>query len=57
MVTTKRYSDSQKNKMLAELARAMRQAYITDVVAIISKAKVPIIKFVTSEGELCSDLP
>ena len=36
--------------MLAELARAMRQAYITDVVAIISKAKVPIIKFVTNEG-------
>jgi non-canonical poly(A) RNA polymerase PAPD5/7 len=38
--------------MLAELARAMRMAHITDVVAIISKARVPIIKFVTTEGEL-----
>lgn len=29
----------------------MRLAHITDTVAIISKARVPIIKFVTNEGE------
>ncbi len=51
VVSNKRFSEHLKGKMLAELARAMRQAYITDVVAIISKAKVPIIKFVTNEGE------
>jgi non-canonical poly(A) RNA polymerase PAPD5/7 len=50
VVSTKRFSENLKAKMLGELARAMRQAYITDVVAIISKAKVPIIKFVTNAG-------
>jgi non-canonical poly(A) RNA polymerase PAPD5/7 len=44
-------NDANKARLLAELARAMRQAHITDVVAIISKARVPIIKFVTTEGE------
>ncbi|KAK4685567.1 non-canonical poly(A) RNA polymerase PAPD5/7, partial [Tremellales sp. Uapishka_1] len=56
VVSTSRYTDHAKNKLLSELARAMRQAYITDVVAIISKAKVPIIKFVTSEGKLNVDI-
>lgn len=51
VVTNKQYSEGNKSRMLGELARAMRQAYITSVVAIISKAKVPIIKFVTNEGE------
>lgn len=38
--------------MLSDMARAMRQAKIADTVAIIAKARVPIIKFVTNEGEL-----
>ena len=49
-VSNKRFSEHLKGRMLAELARAMRQAGITDTVAIISRAKVPIIKFVTKLG-------
>lgn len=51
VVSTKRLNEGNKARMLAELARAMRSAYLTDVVAIIAKARVPIIKFVTTEGE------
>jgi len=50
VVSNKVVTEANKARLLAELARAMRQAYITDTVAIISKARVPIIKFVTSEG-------
>ena len=51
VVATTKMTESNKGRLLAELARAMRLAHITDVVAIISKARVPIIKFVTTEGE------
>lgn len=44
-------SDANKQRLLAELGKAMRQANITDVVAIIARARVPIIKFVTLEGK------
>lgn len=50
VVSNKVVTEATKARLLAELARAMRQAYITDTVAIISKARVPIIKFVTLEG-------
>jgi hypothetical protein len=50
VVATTKMTESNKGRLLAELARAMRLAHITDVVAIISKARVPIIKFVTTEG-------
>ena len=33
------------------MAQAVRRANITDNVVVIAKAKVPIIKFVTIEGE------
>ncbi|ORX33588.1 hypothetical protein BD324DRAFT_584918 [Kockovaella imperatae] len=56
VVTTNRLTVSNKAKLLAELARAMRMAYLTDVVAIISKARVPIIKFVTTQGSLNVDI-
>lgn len=39
-------------KVLGRMAQAVRRANLTDQVAIIAKAKVPIIKFVTTEGEL-----
>jgi non-canonical poly(A) RNA polymerase PAPD5/7 len=51
VVSNSRFTEASKGRLLAELARAMRMAHITDVVAIISKARVPIIKFVTTEGE------
>jgi hypothetical protein len=51
VVATQYLTESNKGRLLAELARAMRLAHITDTVAIISKARVPIIKFVTNEGE------
>ena len=39
-----------KRKVLYRLAQVMRSANITDNVQVIGKAKVPIIKFVTSHG-------
>ena len=56
VVSASHLTDLNKSRLLAELARAMRMAYITDVVAIISKARVPIIKFVTNEGRLNVDI-
>lgn len=52
VVSTDKLNESNKVRLLAELSKAMRQAKITDVVAIIAKARVPIIKFVTLEGTL-----
>ena len=48
---TKDFTESNKVRTLSDMARAMRQAKIADTVAIISKARVPIIKFITNEGE------
>jgi len=44
-------SNRTKVRLLRELASMMRNGYITQDVAVISKAKVPIIKFVTLDGE------
>lgn len=52
VVATNQLTEGNKSRLLAELARAMRLAHITDMVAIISKARVPIIKFVTNDGRL-----
>ena len=52
LVVTKPFTESNKVRTLSDMARAMRQSKIADTVAIISKARVPIIKFVTNEGEL-----
>jgi non-canonical poly(A) RNA polymerase PAPD5/7 len=51
LVVTKPFTESNKVKTLSDMARAMRQSKIADTVAIIAKARVPIIKFVTNEGE------
>jgi DNA polymerase sigma len=40
-----------KVRLLRDLAGMMRSARITQDVAVIHRAKVPIIKFVTTEGE------
>ncbi|WVO14869.1 hypothetical protein L204_102508 [Cryptococcus depauperatus] len=56
VVSHKGLSDSNKQRLLAELGKALRQADITDVVAIIAKARVPIIKFVTLEGKINVDI-
>jgi non-canonical poly(A) RNA polymerase PAPD5/7 len=50
VVSNSRFTEASKGRLLAELARAMRMAHITDVVAIISKARVPIIKFLNSDS-------
>jgi non-canonical poly(A) RNA polymerase PAPD5/7 len=50
LVVTKPFTESNKVKTLSDMARAMRQSKIADTVAIIAKARVPIIKFVTNEG-------
>jgi DNA polymerase sigma len=52
LVVTKSFTESNKVRTLSDMARAMRQSKIADTVAIISKARVPIIKFVTNEGKL-----
>jgi DNA polymerase sigma len=52
VVTTPRMEDRTKVRLLRDLAALMRRARITADVAVISKAKVPIIKFVTNDGEL-----
>jgi hypothetical protein len=51
LVVTKPFTESNKVRTLSDMARAMRQSKIADTVAIISKARVPIIKFVTNEGK------
>ncbi|WVW81695.1 hypothetical protein I302_103690 [Kwoniella bestiolae CBS 10118] len=56
VVTNKQFSESNKARLLAEMARSMRMARITDEVAIISRARVPIIKFITNEGKLNVDI-
>ncbi|WVQ94050.1 hypothetical protein IAU59_001128 [Kwoniella sp. CBS 9459] len=56
VVSNKQFSESNKARLLAEMARAMRVARITDTVAIISRARVPIIKFITNEGKLNVDI-
>ncbi|WWC97155.1 hypothetical protein V866_004034 [Kwoniella sp. B9012] len=56
VVTNKHFSESNKARLLADMARAMRMARITDEVAIISRARVPIIKFITNEGKLNVDI-
>ncbi|KIR30032.1 DNA polymerase sigma subunit [Cryptococcus deuterogattii LA55] len=56
VVAHKYLSDANKQRLLAELGKAMRQANITDVVAIIARARVPIIKFVTLEGKINVDI-
>jgi len=40
-----------KRRVLYSLAQSLRKAGITDNVQVIAKAKVPIIKFVTSHGK------
>jgi non-canonical poly(A) RNA polymerase PAPD5/7 len=56
VVSTRDYNQYQKVRLLSELARAMRMAHITDEVVIISRAKVPSVKFETSHGESTLDL-
>jgi DNA polymerase sigma len=56
-VVTKPFTESNKVRTLSDMARAMRQSKIADTVAIISKARVPIIKFVTNEGKLAAAFP
>ncbi|WVF66435.1 hypothetical protein IAT40_001175 [Kwoniella sp. CBS 6097] len=56
VVSNKQFSESNKARLLAEMAKAMRVARITDTVAIISRARVPIIKFITNEGKLNVDI-
>ncbi|ODN75926.1 hypothetical protein L202_05911 [Cryptococcus amylolentus CBS 6039] len=56
VVTHKEMSDANKARLLAELGKAMRQTGITDTVAIIAKARVPIIKFVTLDGRINVDI-
>jgi non-canonical poly(A) RNA polymerase PAPD5/7 len=56
VVSTKLLTQSNKQRLLAELARAMKTRRITDTVAIIGKARVPIIKFVTYEGKINVDI-
>ena len=56
VVSTPRFTEASKVRLLSELASAMRQEKITDTVAVISKAKVPIIKFVTNLGRLNVDI-
>jgi non-canonical poly(A) RNA polymerase PAPD5/7 len=48
------YSD--KVTVLHSLANTLRRAGVTDKVTIIAKAKVPIIKFVTSHGRFAVDI-
>lgn len=50
------FTESKKVRLLGEMARAVRNASLTDTVAIISKARVPIIKFVTTFGKLNVDV-
>jgi non-canonical poly(A) RNA polymerase PAPD5/7 len=40
----------EKRQVLYKLAQVLRRENITDNVQVIAKAKVPIIKFVTSHG-------
>ncbi|WVR03351.1 hypothetical protein IAU60_000342 [Kwoniella sp. DSM 27419] len=56
VVSNKHFSEANKARLLAEMARAVRNARITDTVAIISRARVPIIKFITTEGKLNVDI-
>lgn len=51
VVTNPNFLESNKKRMLNELAGIVRSAGITHTVAIIGKARVPIIKFVTIDGE------
>lgn len=50
VVTTPLLNERNKVKLLRDLASFMRMGRITQNVAVISRAKVPIIKFVTNEG-------
>lgn len=45
-----------KRRVLYNLAQLLRRAGITDNVQVIAKAKVPIIKFVTSHGRFAVDI-
>ncbi|KAK8845409.1 hypothetical protein IAR55_006122 [Kwoniella newhampshirensis] len=56
VVTHKHFSEANKARLLTEMAKSMRMANITSTVAIISRARVPIIKFVTNEGKLNVDI-
>lgn len=56
VVSTPRLSEKNKVAMLHQLARMMRGNNITETVAVITRAKVPIIKFVTLEGGLNVDI-
>ena len=47
---------SNKTSVLHALANVIKRAGITDKVAIIAKAKVPIIKFVTRHGRFSVDM-
>lgn len=47
---------SKEVNVLRALANSMRQAGITDKVQVISSAKVPIIKFVTTDGHFSVDI-
>ncbi|KAF9512789.1 hypothetical protein BS47DRAFT_1393947 [Hydnum rufescens UP504] len=48
--------DRDKFSVLSKLASLLRRANITDNVEIIAKAKVPIIKFITSHGRIPIDI-
>nr|XP_031863646.1 uncharacterized protein CI109_000898 [Kwoniella shandongensis]KAA5530718.1 hypothetical protein CI109_000898 [Kwoniella shandongensis] len=56
VVSHKHFSEANKARLLTEMAKSMRMANITSTVAIISRARVPIIKFVTNEGKLNVDI-
>ncbi|EIW73257.1 hypothetical protein TREMEDRAFT_22292, partial [Tremella mesenterica DSM 1558] len=56
VVTHPTLTEHNKKNLLNDLARTMRYAMITDNVVVISKARVPIIKFVTKHGKLNVDI-
>lgn len=56
VVSTPQLNERNKTRLLQELARMMRVNQITKTVAVITKAKVPIIKFVTNDGNINVDI-
>lgn len=56
VVSNPRFTESSKVKLLHELARIIRHSGITNTVAAITRARVPIIKFVTTDGHINVDI-
>ncbi|TFY55297.1 hypothetical protein EVJ58_g8335 [Rhodofomes roseus] len=56
VVHSQSMAHSDKENVLHSLANTMRRAGITDRVKIIAKAKVPIVKFVTTHGHFSVDI-